>query len=252
MKFLLGIFISIFTLACKNKIKTNHTFKVIKDSLQVKSDSFNTQDLEYHPSLQKDILLDTINIPSNKKHLEGTIIFPKLSEKNYPEIYKQISTLIKDKKKDFEESDKDEKVVYDSLMEAYQGWSMWIEPKSLYWTKKIISFGIESGEGYSGMPSGFEYKTINFDLAKRRQVFLKDYFVLNSRSDTTYLEKIIGRAINRDFSIKKYEGDWGGHINFSLDDSFVYFYFDKYDLLGWGIFSIKKKYILEHINSIYR
>ena len=78
-----------------------------------------------------------------------------------------------------------------------------------------------------------------------------DYFILNNAADTAYLENIIGRAMNRDFNIRK-RVEFLGTINFSFDDMYVYFYLDKYDVLGFGTFSVKKRYILDHINSNYR
>ena len=242
----------IFTLACKNKNKTTPDLVIKKDSLQIKPDTFNTQDLDRYPSLQSDIPLDTINIPANKKHKVFTIAYPKISSKDYPLVNMEINKLIKSKEKIFYDMVKDDKVEYDSLMEDYVGWGMMIRPKSLYQNKKKISFSIETIEGYTGASAGVEYNVLNFNIDKKKQISLKDYFLLNTLSDTIYLEKIIGRAINREFSIKKYVGDGEEHINFSFDDAYIYLYFDKYDPLTWGISSIKKKYILDHINPEYR
>jgi hypothetical protein len=235
-----------------HKESTNkETPLILKEYLTPLLDSFNTRNLDFEPSLQYDIVLDTIEISANKKHTGIRMIFPKLSEEEYPEVHKRIDKLIKDKKQEFFEVIADEKVEYDSSLQLYQGWGMGIAPISLYQTEKIISFGIESGYGYTGMPSGFEYTVINYDLENKRPIALNDFFVLNTAADTAYLDGLIGRAMNREFSIKK-RTEFLGQVNFSFDDIYVYFYLDKYDVLGFGISSIKKKYILDHINPAYR
>jgi len=252
MKYLLLTGFLLFIYSCSNKkdSEKGSTIK-LKDSLQAVSDTFNTQDLDLYPSLQSDITLDTINIPANKRHMEGKIVFPKLSKRVYPEVYKKLNRLIENKEKDFYEMTKDDELEYDSVMESYAGWGMWIDPKSLYLKRNLLSFAIENGEYYPGTPAGFEYNVINYDLEKKKQITLKDYFALNTSSDTSYLEKLIGRMMNRDFDIKSRTG-FLGQINFSFDDQYIYFYIDKYDVLGFGIFSINKKYILDHINPVYR
>jgi hypothetical protein len=224
---------------------------VLKEYLTPVRDTFNTRDLAREPSLQADIALDTIDIPMNKKHKGITMIYPKVSKEEFPDVYRSIDQLIKTTKKEFSELVKDEPVRYFKDYDRYEGWSMGMGPVSLYQTEKVISYAVEDGRGYTGMPSGFEYNIINYDLEKKKEIELGDYFILNTPADTAYLEGIIGRAMNREFSIKQ-RTEYLGQINFSFDDFYVYFYFDKYDILGFGISSIKKKYIIDHINPAYR
>jgi len=226
---------------------------ISKEVYHPPSDTFNVRDLLRGPSLQLDIPLDTIEIPQNKKHKGMTIVYPKLSKEDFPEVYKSIEELIKISKKEFYEMVKDDKVVYHSESGLYEGWSMGMGPVSLYQTDKVISFSIEDGRAYTGMPSGFEYNMINYDLERKKKITFKDYFILNTAADSAYMERLIARAMNReqDFNLKKFIEFHEG-INFSFDDDYVYFYRDKYDALGFGITSIKKKYILDHINPGYR
>jgi hypothetical protein len=252
MRYFLSLAFLFVIYSCAPKQNTNKEIPlVLKEYLTPLLDSFNTRNLYLESSLQFDISLDTINIDGNKRHTGINIIFPNLAKEEYPEVYKQVAKLIKEEKQEFYETVADEKVEFDSGFQLYRGWGMWIEPKSLYKTEKVISFGIESGYGYTGMPSGFEYHAINYDLENKKQIAFNDYFLLTTKADTTYLEGIISRAMNRDFNIKS-RTDFLGQINFSFDDLYVYFYLDKYDVLGWGITSIKRKYILDHINPAYR
>jgi len=252
MKYFLFVSFLITIYSCANKKSTEKEEpSVLKEYLSAVSDSFNARDLMYEPSLQFDILLDTINIPASKKHIGIRIIYPKISEKDCPIVCKLIDKLIRNRKKEFYEQIADENVEYDSSWKMNRGWGMWVEPRSLYQTEKVISFGIETSNGFSGMSSGFNFDVINYDFEKKMQIRLKDYFILNSHADTAYLEQIIGRTMNRDFNLKE-RADFLGQINFSFDDLYVYFYCDKYDILGWGITSLKRKYILDHINPEYR
>jgi hypothetical protein len=251
MKFFVFITLVLSFCSCSDKTskKQNETAK-LKDSLGIKSDSFNVQDLDNQPSLQTDILLDTIYISRTKRHNGITIIIPKLPENDYRELVKLLRHVIENKKKEFYKVTSEDIVSYDSSRDDYTGCDLRIEPKNLYRTERLISFVIEVDQGCGG-PIGFNYSVINFDNKKKKQISLGDYFVLKTSSDTTYLEKIIGRAINRDFRISDYLR-FNESVNFSFDSSHVYFCFDRYNMYYWGISSVKKEYILEHIHPEYR
>jgi hypothetical protein len=247
----LSIALLISLYSCSNEInKEQNETENLKDSLKIKSDSFNVPDLNLNPSLQSDIPLDTIDIIRNKRHTGITIVIPKLSASDNPEVFIQLKDIVKNKKNEFYEMTKYDIVKYDSGLQSYSGCSMWMEPKSLYRTEKVVSFMIEIDQACGG-PIGFKYRVINFDNKKKKQISLGDYFVLKSPSDTAFLEKIIGRAINRKFSINDYLS-LNKNMNFSFDGSQVYFCFDRYDLYSWGVSSVKKEYIIEHINPTYR
>ena len=251
MKWLLFITLILSIYSCSDETSTiQNGNQILNDSLKVKSDSFNVKDLMAKPSLQSDIPLDTIDISRNKRHAGITIVIPKLSKDDSPEVFKQLKDIIEDKKKEFYRMTKNDVVEYDSSLQDFSGCSMWIEPKSLYRADKVISFVIEIDQGCGG-PIGFNYSVINFDNNKKKQISLGDYFMLKTPSDTIFLEKIIGRAINKEFSISNYLS-LNKNMNFSFDESNVYFCFDRYDIYSWGISSVKKKYILDHINPAYR
>jgi|KBSSwiStaDraftv2_1062776.scaffolds.fasta_scaffold265484_2 hypothetical protein len=252
MRYLLIISIFIIFYSCAEKENGNaRKSSIPKEYLIPLLDSFNTRNLNMEPSLQYGISLDTINIPENKKHTGIRITYPRLSKKNHPEVYDQIARLIKNEKNDFYKLIAEEKVQYDSNFQVNEGYYMWIAPVSLYQTENLVSFSIESGHSFTGGTSYFEYHVINYDLVKKKPIILKDYFILNTAADTILFDGLISRALNRDFSIKR-RTEFSGQINFSFDDLYIYFYLDRYDVLGFGISSIKKKYILEHINPEYR
>lgn len=247
--FLPGSFLLILYSCVDKEKKDIGTASIPKEYLTPLLDSFNTRNLDIEPSLQYDIALDTIEICGDLRHPYVSAIFPKLSETDYSFVRKQIAKLIKDKKTDFYQTISGYKIENDS------GWverscDIRIRPVSLYQTDKVISFALETNRDYLGMSTAFEYDVINYDLENKKPIALLDYFALNTSADTSFLEQIIGRAAGIDFSIKNHI-EIGGHINFSFDDLYVYFYFDKYDM-AWGAKSVKKKYILDHIHPDYR
>jgi hypothetical protein len=164
-------------------------------------------------------------------------------------VYRQIDKLIKGRMKDFFQMTKNEETEYDSSRQTYNGLSMYMQPTSLYQTEKVISFGMLYDFGYTGMSSSFEFNVINYDLEKKKKITIKDYFILDTKDDSTFLATTIGRAAKINDMGKYFEAI--ENMNFSFDELYVYFYFDKYEL-AWGDRCVKKKYILDHINPEYR
>ena len=255
MKYLLIILSSLFFYSCTNDNKiSQRTAEVKKDSLLPKSDSFNFTDLYLNPSIQDGILLDTTTFGPTKKYLDITIVLPKLSKDDCPGVSRQLNALAKNSKKEFIKSI-EEPVIFDTTISSLpQGYSMWIEPKSLYKTDKVLSFAVENGEGYSGMKSVFEFITINFDIKKKKKIMLEDYFILNTSSDTAWFADIVCKSLNwgePDEVIKYLK--FFGPVKFAFDEENIYFFFDRGELFADGqIGSVKKKYIANHIKYDYR
>ena len=250
MKYFLLIAFSITIYSCSNRKNTDKDLSSIpKEYLTPLLDSFNSRKLDDEPSLQYDIALDTFESKSDFKYPRIYAVLPKLAEADNPFVNKQIDKLMKDKRADFNKKIAELGIEKDSSWRNRR-WDIWIRPMSLYQTDKAISFSLQTNREYLGMSTSFEYDVINYDLENKKSILLKDYFILNTPVDISFLEKIISRAAEIDFSIK-HTAEMGEHINFSFDDNYVYFYFDKYGL-AWGTRSVKKKYILDHINPVYR
>src|SRR5262245_28234441 len=71
------------------------------DSLLATSDTFHTAHIDLHPSLQRDIGLDTVEIAPTKKHTGIFIVTPILSRTQYPWINSHLNKFVSDKKKEF-------------------------------------------------------------------------------------------------------------------------------------------------------
>jgi hypothetical protein len=249
MKYFLAISFLLIVYSCTENADKEMSL-IPNEYLTPLLDSFNTRNLDLEPSLQHDIILDTVEINGDLKHPRIHAVFPKLSKVDFPFVPKQIDKLIKDKRTDFYATISENDSEDDSGWQN-RNWDIWIQPTSLYQTERVISFSLETDREYLGMSTAFEFNVMNYDLENKKIITLKDFFVLNTSADSSFLEKIIGRAMDTDFNIKIYTEN-GGRVNFSFDDLYVYFYFDKYDIVGWGTRSVKKKYILDHINPKYR
>ncbi len=254
MKYLLAIAIFLLVYSCINKNKSRQNVSEVKrDSLHARPDSFNFSDLISQPSIQDGIILDTVIMEPTKKYLEIRIILPKLIEKDSSDVYNQVKNLAKIIKRQFIESIEDT-VKYDSTIGLLQGYNMWIEPKSLYKTDKVLSFAIENGEGYGGMSSSFEFTMINLDREKKKQIRLQDYFILKTSSDTAWFSDIVCKSLNwgKPDEVIKYL-KFLGPVKFAFDEENIYFFFDRGELFAGGqIGSVKKKYITDHIKEEYR
>ena len=213
-----------------------------------KADTFNLHDLEADPKLQENVLLDTINIPENKIHAGLSVIYPKLSPAKPSYAYKWVKGIVDETRRDFYKTIKEDEALRDTNETDFK-YSRWAAPRLLFRTNKVMSYILEEGGGYRVGSAWFAYHSFNFDLKKKTEITLGDYFILKTKADSSFLENIFQRCVNKEFSLDRYK-DFPQ--DFAFDSSAVHFLFDKYDLLGWGIYSVEKKYILDHINPAYR
>lgn len=243
-----------FFYSCQNEKSKKPILASKTDSIQkIRQDTFNIRNPDNDTNaLQNDIGLDTIEVAQTKKHMGISIVYPKLSPKEIPAISKWIGELINEERSYFRKMIKDEIVEYDKMIHLDRGWSMWIRPTLLYKNQKLLSFTLLSGSGYTGMSAGFGYRTINYDLERKKKIGLGDYFILSTPADTSFLANMIKGAINQDINVKFYLEIGHDDIIFGFDNTSVYFFCDKYHPWGWGIYSVEKKYIVDHINPLYR
>jgi hypothetical protein len=247
-KFLLVLIVGLSFYSCRNEKSGSASQDEKKKNYPVlKQVTFNLRD----PAIQKNILLDTISIEAKDGHANLYIVFPILPVKEYPGISKWVDRLVLNKKREFSEEVKTDPEIYDTTSGITDGWDMYIRPRLLYKTDSLLSFSIEDGGGARGMPAGFKYQVINFDFKREKEITLKDYFTFKTHADSLFLENLITRVIGHEFLLRNYLGA-NGKIDFAFDNNAVYFLFDKYDSMGWGILSVEKKYILNHINPVYR
>ena len=220
-----------------------------KDSFVKTIDSLQGRRIDLYPSLQEDIMLDTPHFKPSIHHMGIRVIMPVVSKNDHPWVWKQLDSIRRYSVSVFLEMVKEDTVHIDSVFEW--GSSMWIEPKSLYKSDSLISFILENG--HRSMTSSFMFNTINFDCRMNRRIEFGDYFLLDTPADSISLSSIISRAGYKKDSLEaKRYWDFYGPMDFGFDKENVYFCFEKFSVSGWGAFSIRKKFLIDHIWQRYR
>ena len=204
MKYSFVIIVSVILWACRN----NNTSKIAtdnKDSMVNNRDTLLGRNIDIYPSLQTGILIDTIDIKTNRRHTGINIIMPIISKKKYSWVYQRLDSIKKSTIKEFLDEVKDDSVYEENG--SKQGYSMWIKPKSLYKNDSTISFILLNGMDYSGMPSTYSFNTISFDSRLKRKIHFSDYFILDTPADSNSLSKIISSIVyNKDYDEAKNTG----------------------------------------------
>jgi hypothetical protein len=215
-----------------------------------KSDTFERLDPYTYRSIQTGILSDTIEIKATRHHT-GISIFKPRVENLY--VSKYIDGSIKTSVRDFQESTKDDLVEKQNGID--QGWGMWIVPVCLYQDEKVLSYSIQVWSAYTGMPSGYEYSTINFDIEKNRQIGFDDFFIMKTSADSSFWADIISRSTGENSKQDEVRRllEWDDPFMFSFDKERIYFLFESHGLLfPRQMGSVKRKYVASHINERYR
>lgn len=253
MKYLFLLLITVQCYSCvQKKSEKSDLVTDKKNSVVARSDTFDVDDLQYKPSLQADILLDTVNLPESHR-VWGTIVLPKISRLDHPVVYRYIDSLAKSKRKNYRETIQQEIVEPSDTSPIGFSSDVWINPMVIYKTAKLISLAFEDGIGHSGTPSFYEFKTFNFDIEKKKQIQFSDYFKMETGADTLFWGNIISRCFSQDIGDLKTFLEWHGPISFAFDKDNVYFFFDRGELFAGGqIGAIKKKYIMEYIRQDYK
>ena len=105
MRLFIALALVFFILSCRNPKGKEQTFvKTVNKNPGVQADTFNFRDIDSEPSLQKGILLDTIDIPESKKHYGLSVIYPKLSTTEFPYASEWIRKVVDENREDFYET----------------------------------------------------------------------------------------------------------------------------------------------------
>jgi hypothetical protein len=234
----------------RDTIATVDTVTKQQDSILHRRDTIYGRDIEQDPLLPPGIRLDTNRTEGTKHHTGIYTVMPVMTSKEHRWLNSKLETFRKRAVREFEEQTKE-----DSVEEAYgymHGWSMWIEPLSLYKTDSVISFILKTGSGHTGMPSGYWYPTFNFDNRKGREIRFADYFQLDTPADTNAWASIVGRASGASIEDTKRLLEIDDKIEFGFDKDNVYICIEKYHVFPFGVQTIKKSVFITSIRSAYR
>jgi len=198
-------------------------------------------------------IMDTIKKPDSGNNYQETIIAPRLTGASFRELdgvlQKEIIMLTA-----VGMSSGDEAMVdTDKLQEDTSETNVDILPLTIYKTHNLVSYGFLNIMVSEGMMRPYRrYFAINYDMQKNRFIRFSDYFDVQGKEDTSFLQWVIYSDMGmKDVSVYKLRDG----IIFSSDKENVYFYFDQFGDNGtaYGIVKgVKKKYLRQFIKDDYK
>ena len=253
LKTILFTWILLCFYSCRENKKQPSGAIVISD--KVSNDTF-MMDLDYQMSVKQ----REIHIPEGvefntieKKFKKGKIVqsveIPMLTENNLKHADSVLRGNINSESNRFLKENiyaKDKE--YDKLLKDGEI-RMWVV--MIYKDQKVINycFQLEYSDNILVRPY-CEYYSVTYDLVKNEIIHAKNFFNIKAAEDSSELSKYILRGfdppIKSDFNFDE--------IDFSMDDSVVYFFTDQYQL---GIpfnhsCGIKKRYLGKFIKNEYK
>jgi hypothetical protein len=132
-----------------------------------------------------------------------------------------------------------------------KGGKILMEPVMIYKNEKIINYCFEQSYNDNTIMRPYrDYYSLTYDLAKNKIINGSNFFNISSAKDSAVLTKYILRGLDPPIV----SGINFAEIDFSMDDSVIYFFTGQYDL---GIpfnhsCGIKRKYIDKFIRNEYK
>jgi hypothetical protein len=232
--------------ACKEAGK-----KVAEELPMVKNDTFDFFGDEYDIPIPKEFSVDTIRHFDKETGNTEMLICPKIVGTEFDKIDEILKKEIK-RKASLIYTDSTNYNTIDTSKEVFEAKYDNI-PLKMYKNKKLVSYGFLSESSDPGAMRPFrKYFSINYDIIKKKFIYLNDYFKITSSSDSILLKSIIyGNVGNPDTRWYSFNNQ----INFSVDERNVYFYFDMFGetQTPMGLVKeIKKKYLDKFIKDEYK
>ena len=229
---------------CNNKPESPDATKTQKDSSTVsKPDTIGGQT----PEVQDGTRLDSISIPPNIHHLGIEILMPVMKDDKW--LQRHLMTFKEMTVQDFYKQTKDDTTgVQDSIE---YGEYMGIQPDLVYETDSVVSIIMQHYWGRPYSPSAFEFRGFNYDNRVKKEILVGDYFRLDTPVDSALLAKALSVAFKCEEDLCKILVSIPD-FPFGFDAENVYFCFERYHLIHWGIFSIKKSYLHKYIRSSFQ
>jgi hypothetical protein len=105
------------------------------------------------------------------------------------------------------------------------------EPISIYSNAKLISYSFIISFYYTGAPHDVsDFLSINYDFENKKFVDFSDYFLIETKEDSTFFKDIITKAINRDgITVNKIK-----NIDFNLEKDTISFNFGHYEISNYA------------------
>lgn len=247
---MLGNFICLIFLCCLFACKEREE-KVAEDLPVAKNDTFDFFSDEYDIPIPNGFSVDTIRHSDKKNGNTEMLICPEISGVEFNEINKVLKKEIK-RKADLVYTDSPGVNSTDTAKEMFEVQYDNV-PLKMYKNNNLVSYGFLSVlSDHRAMRPFRKYFSINYDVIKKKFIYLNDYFKITSLSDSILLKSIIyenvGNSDTRWYSLNN-------RIDFSFDEKKVYFYFDMFGETGipMGLVkAIKKNYLDKFIKDDYK
>jgi hypothetical protein len=217
----------------------------------IENDTFDYFGEENNIPLIPEFSVDTIKSYTKETDYTETLICPRVVEKEFDQINEVLKKEIKRKAAlCYTDTTNDEPV--DTSKEVFGVTKDNILLK-MYKNKNLVSYGFlsESDEPYQMRPFR-KYFSINYDIVKKKFIYLSDYFKIITSTDSILFKSLIYGDVGYP-DTKRYP--LSDQINFSSDKENVYFYFDMFGETGipMGLVKrVKKKYLTNFINDEYK
>lgn len=246
VKNIIAIFFLCSLFACKEVGK-----KVAEELPVAKNDTFDFFSDEYDIPIPKEFSIDTIRQSDKKDGNTEMLIRPEICGVEFNEVNKVLKKEI-NRKADLVYADPSDGSSIDTTKEVF-GFQYHNIPLKMYKNNNLVSYGFLSEYSDPGAMRPFrKYFSINYDVIKKKFIYLDDYFRIGSSSDSILLRSIIyedvGNPETRWYSLDN-------RINFSIDEKNVYFYFDMFgetETLMGLVKQIKKIYLDKFIKDEYK
>jgi hypothetical protein len=206
----------------------------------------------------KGFVLDTTQKFDEARKLKIFIVLPITHFKKPPK-YSVITTdfsvkmSIEKQKKQFIK-ELDELIEYDNDIINFTNSYFFAIPISIYKNEKIISYLFNISYYHAGAPHPMDmYHSLNFDAKNMQLIDFKDYFLVESKADTTFFTDIITRSISNEdvFLWELYD-----NLGFNIEKDTILFNFSCYEIASYteGLIQAKihKKELYDKINTKYR
>lgn len=253
MKYLLIavlMFSALSFLGCRESNEKPVKKAITKDSLAHAEDTFQTIRLHESPGyVQHGTIIDSVQYGYRGSKAVFFANFPKLSQKEFPEVNKWVKEFLKEQHGDYieirKESDED-------MSDRFIG------TKLFYKDDKVISLVLDEWETDGMNRSIWTHHSFNYDVKMRKPMNISDYFILQSAADTLFMNHVVSRSVGarkgEELDMRQFGDGFGSSFSFAIDSANIFFFFDRYSVHGIGdwITIVPKKYIREHIRPEYR
>ena len=178
---------------------------------------------------------------------------PKLSKTEFPQVVKWMNDLLMENRASYRELQTE--VQNELQMDVFDEF---LGTKLLYKDSRILSIVLDTWVTDGMHRSVWNHFAFNYDIVKKKRIYVGDYFKLESPADTVFLNYFLRKSVSArpsdGFDISSFGRPVGSDLDFAFDSANVYFFFSRYSLygIGYNITAIPKKYIKDHIRPEYR